>query len=254
MGPDSSFIVTTDACKTGLGYILSQPDSEGRERVISYNGRATRSYEQNYTASELELACLIQALVTYHPYLATSHFHVVTDHLSLQFIQRLKLGNSRLIRWSLLLSQYHFTIRHCPGRKLSHVDALSRRAYPPEEDNTPLHNVATETHLMAIKATANKRCVDKADRPTQTTTTTVSRGLTDSHADREPSPLPIDDVDEEVSAPSATLSTDDIPEITAPITIHNQQHDPFFAAMIHYLQSGILPADKQDARRIILQS
>jgi len=64
----------------------------------------------------------------------------------------------------------------------------------------------------------------------------------------------MDDADEEVIAHSATLPTDDVPEITAPITIHNQQHNPFFAAMIQYLQSGILPADKQDARRIILQS
>jgi len=97
-------IISTDASKHGLGYILSQLDSLGRERVISYNGRATRSYEKNYTATELECAALIQAIVTYSHYLYLP-FTVVTDHISLKSLQDLKLGSSRLVRWSLMLQQ-----------------------------------------------------------------------------------------------------------------------------------------------------
>jgi len=145
------FIVTTDASKTGLGFILSQLDSEGRERVISYNGRATKSYEKNYTISELELSAVISALQTYHPYISNAPFTLVTDHLSLQYLNSLKLGNSRLIRSSLLLSQYHFTIKHVPGRRLAHVDCMSRRQYPPIESDESPCDIEPTTHLCALQ-------------------------------------------------------------------------------------------------------
>jgi len=163
---NKEFTVTTDACKTGLGFILSQRDDQGRERVISYNGRATRPYERNYTASELETAAVIQALITYHPYLANQKFTLITDHISLQYIQRLKLGPSRLIRWSLMLSPYQFEVKHCPGRKLSHVDALSRRHYSPEPDSPPLMDLETDTFLMSIEDLPDS-CVSetRADKP-----------------------------------------------------------------------------------------
>jgi len=61
--PSRPYIVTTDACKTGLGYISSQMDDQGRERAISFNGRATKSYAKNYTVSELELAGIMAAVL-----------------------------------------------------------------------------------------------------------------------------------------------------------------------------------------------
>ena len=144
------FIITTDASRSGLGSILSQLDDDGIERVISYNGRATKPYEKNYTASDLEMAAIMQALITYHHYIATQKFTIVTDHISLQYIQKLKLGPSRLIRYSLMLSQYQFDIRHCPGSKLKHVDALSRREYPDEPEGEPLMDLEPDTFLMSI--------------------------------------------------------------------------------------------------------
>jgi hypothetical protein len=151
--PDTSrpFIISTDASKHALGFILSQLDPEGRERVISYNGRATRPYEKNYTATELELCAIIQALVTYHPYIANQHFSIVTDHVSLKYIQTLKLGNSRLIRWSLMLSQYHFTISHRKGKLNTPCDTLSRLTYPEDNTTEPLMDVDPTSHLLAIR-------------------------------------------------------------------------------------------------------
>jgi len=246
------FLVTTDACKTGLGYMLSQLDSEGRERVISYNGRATRSYEKNYTATELELCAIIQALVTYHPYLANQKFEVVTDHVSLKYLRDLKLGNSRLIRWSLLLSQYQFTIRHVPGKKLQHLDALSRRHYPPDDTQAPLLNVEPNTYLLSIRQRTQKQST-KQSRPSAAVARSQSIAVddTDQSPDEEMSAA----VEQVVGLPPSDGVVGNVdlspPE---PINLHNQKHDKFFADIIHYLQDGTLPSDKQQARRIILQS
>ena len=55
------FILTTDACTSGIAFILSQLDDQGREHVICYGGRGLRKSEINWSISELE--CL--ATVSY---------------------------------------------------------------------------------------------------------------------------------------------------------------------------------------------
>ena len=49
-----------------------------------------------------------------------------TDHAALKFLQNFADHNSRLMRWSLCLSEFDFAIEHVPGSKIKHVDALSR--------------------------------------------------------------------------------------------------------------------------------
>ncbi|CAC5423934.1 unnamed protein product [Mytilus coruscus] len=52
--PDMSkpFILTCDASGSVIGYILGQLDENGKERVISYSGRALRNNESNWTITE----------------------------------------------------------------------------------------------------------------------------------------------------------------------------------------------------------
>ena len=71
----------------------------------------------------------------YHVYLAAAPFVVYTDHVSLKFLQSLKLpAHNRLARWALALQPYDFTVEHVPGKKLIAADGLSRRPYD-EPDN-----------------------------------------------------------------------------------------------------------------------
>ena len=53
-------------------------------------------------------------------------FVVITDHSALQWISKIKKPNSRLFKWSLKLSQYHFEIRYRPGAQNVEADVLSR--------------------------------------------------------------------------------------------------------------------------------
>lgn len=42
-----------DGSKDGLGYAISHKDDDNKDRYLSFNGRASRSYERNLSASIL---------------------------------------------------------------------------------------------------------------------------------------------------------------------------------------------------------
>jgi hypothetical protein len=44
------FILTTDASTSGISYILSQKDSDGKERVINYGRRALHANETKWVS------------------------------------------------------------------------------------------------------------------------------------------------------------------------------------------------------------
>ena len=88
------FILTTDACTSGIAYILSQLDNQGREHVICCGGRGLRKSELNWSISELECLAIIEGTCCYHQYLVSRPFTIVTDHVSLTFPNSLKAGRS----------------------------------------------------------------------------------------------------------------------------------------------------------------
>ncbi|GBM62627.1 hypothetical protein AVEN_187033-1 [Araneus ventricosus] len=53
-------------------------------------------------------------------------FTVVTDCQALIYINAKKSSNPQIARWSLLIQEFDFEIRHRPGVRMSHIDAISR--------------------------------------------------------------------------------------------------------------------------------
>jgi len=118
--------LTLDACATGLGYVLLNINADGTETVLHYGARATTRAERNYSATDLELAALLTGICTFHSYLANTKFEILSDHVILTYLQNLRFGPSRLVRASIFLSQYDFTIKHVAGRANAVADAISR--------------------------------------------------------------------------------------------------------------------------------
>ena len=118
--------LTLDACATGLSYVLSNINADATETVLHYGARATTRAERSYSATDLELAALLTGIRTFHSYLANTKFEILSDHVSLTYIQNLKFGPSRLVRASIFLSQYNFSIRHISGTANAVTDAISR--------------------------------------------------------------------------------------------------------------------------------
>jgi hypothetical protein len=125
--PHKPFVLDTDASGVGLGAVLSQLDADGNERVIAYYSRSLNSAERKYSVTKLELLSLVSAVKHFRPYLYGTPFTVRTDHHSLIWLTRLKAPSGILARWFETLSEYHYDIKHRPGKYHSNADGLSRR-------------------------------------------------------------------------------------------------------------------------------
>ncbi|CAG2246897.1 unnamed protein product [Mytilus edulis] len=130
------FIVSCDASGSAIGYILSQIGEDQKEHVIGYGGRALTPAEKNYTVTEQEMLALVSAVAYFHVYLVTNKFTIYTDHKALTWLQTIKHTNSRLIRWALKLQEYKFDVIHRLGSRNQNCDALSRRNYETQLENS----------------------------------------------------------------------------------------------------------------------
>jgi hypothetical protein len=130
------FILTTDASKIAVAAVLSQVQG-GIERPISFASRQLNKAERAYSASELEMLALVWATKYFRCYLYGRKFLVKTDHAALTFLHNFADNNSRLMRWSLRLVDFDFSVELTPGSKVVHLDALSRHVGVVEQGLMP---------------------------------------------------------------------------------------------------------------------
>lgn len=127
--PKHHTFLYTDASQKGLGAILKQADPEDSEEtqyVVGYFSKSLLSYQQNYSATELELLAILSAIEYWHYYLVCHEFVVVTDHQPLKSVGKIGKPNTRLFNWAVRLKQYNFKVVYRAGDKNQEADYLSR--------------------------------------------------------------------------------------------------------------------------------
>ena len=122
--PNEDFVVCTDACKEGLGRVLSQNGF-----IICYESRKLKEHERLYPTHDLELASIVHALKKWRHYLMGRRFELRTCHHSLKYLFDQPTLNVRQSRWLEFLCEYEFDIKHIKGKEKKVVDALSRRVH-----------------------------------------------------------------------------------------------------------------------------
>ncbi|XP_060135605.1 uncharacterized protein LOC132592754 [Zootoca vivipara] len=93
----------------------------GRTHLAQHHfetGTAAPIASRPYRVSEAHAQC-IEAEIK-------AEFQVQTDHSPLCWLSRMKNSNQKLLRWSLALQDYNFTVVHIPGKQNVVADALSR--------------------------------------------------------------------------------------------------------------------------------
>lgn len=120
------FIVQCDASDRGLGVVLCQVGEDGEEHPILFASRKLTVREEAYSASEKECACLVWAAQKRSCYLYGAKFTFETDHCPLTWLRQMSKRNGRLLRWSLILQEYNFSVRYKKGTMNGNADGLSR--------------------------------------------------------------------------------------------------------------------------------
>ena len=80
------FILDTDASFDRIGAVLSQVDSKGTERVISYGSHAMSNHEVGYCITRKELLAVYYFTNKFKHYLYGKRFKLRTDHKAITFM------------------------------------------------------------------------------------------------------------------------------------------------------------------------
>ena len=127
--PHRSTRVSADASSYGLGAVLTQQQSSGEWKPISYISRALTTTEQRYAQIEKEALAVTWACERLRDFLTGLQFHIHTDHkplvplLTTKGLDELPI---RIQRFRLRLMRFSFTVSHIPGKDLTVADTLSR--------------------------------------------------------------------------------------------------------------------------------
>lgn len=134
--PEANLILTVDASPSGLGAILSQTDSDGVERPISFASRTLNAAEKRYSQIQKEATAIIFGVRRFHQYLygRSVPFTLRTDHKPLISIFGPYKGvpevsANRLQRYAIFLSAYNYKIEYIRSADNS-ADYLSRASLP----------------------------------------------------------------------------------------------------------------------------
>src|SRR5487761_1453758 len=116
-----------------------KPNKPPKHHPVAYYSATFTPTERNYDIYERELLAIIKAITHWRPYLIWTKepFTIHTDHANLLYWKSPRKLNRRTARWHSELQDYHFELKHVPGKLHTAADALSR---PPRADQGALDN------------------------------------------------------------------------------------------------------------------
>ena len=118
------FILQTDASNQSLGGCLLQ-EYDGIKHPVFYASRKLIQREHNYSGGEREALVIILAVSKFHRFLYGQHFTLESDHRPLEYLQSSHPKNPRVMRWSLALQPYRYTVRYIRGAENIVADYFS---------------------------------------------------------------------------------------------------------------------------------
>ena len=96
---------------------------------VSYFSEKLNEAKVRYSNYDRELYAVVQAVRYWRHYLLHNEFTLYSDHDAVRFLHSQRKLNTRHARWTEILQEYTFSLRHTPSRDNKVADALSRRQH-----------------------------------------------------------------------------------------------------------------------------
>ncbi|XP_058759839.1 uncharacterized protein LOC131633136 [Vicia villosa] len=112
VAPDwkNPFELMCDASDYAIGAVLGQ--RKGKIfHVIHYASKVLNDAQVNYATTEKELLAIVYALEKFRSYLIGTKVVIYTDHVAIKYLLTKPDSKQRLIRWVILLQEFHIEIR-----------------------------------------------------------------------------------------------------------------------------------------------
>jgi hypothetical protein len=119
------FILRTDASNVALGAVLLQ-EHDGSLFPVIYISQKLLPREESYSTIEKECMAVVWAINKLQAYLYGTTFTLETDHRPLEYLNKAKLTNHRVMRWALALQPFKFKLKSIKGVNNVGADFLSR--------------------------------------------------------------------------------------------------------------------------------
>ncbi|GFY11600.1 retrovirus-related Pol polyprotein from transposon opus [Trichonephila clavipes] len=123
--PDKPYTIHSDASQIGIAACLSQKCGD-KCYPIAYASQKLSKTQQSWSTIEREAFAIVWSLKKFEVWVFGTEIEFYIGHNPLPYLTKNAPQSVRLQRWAFALQKYNVTIKHCPGVKMPHADALSR--------------------------------------------------------------------------------------------------------------------------------
>ena len=122
---NQDFEIMCDASDFSMGAVLGQR-IEKTFKAIYYASITFNEARENYSTTEKEMLAMVFTCEKFRPYISGSHVRMHTDHAAIKYLMAKREAKPRLIKWVLLLQEFHLEIKDKKGNDNVIADHLSR--------------------------------------------------------------------------------------------------------------------------------